>query len=124
MILRRRAFLNVVLASCVTGGVAGCLGTEHADDLWLSNESGSPQRVSIRVTRLSNEEERLNETVTLEAGASKEYPEVAGEYNCRVNVNVHDGPSNERVWRDSSSDSYTLHITIDESSITFKEAAV
>jgi len=120
----RRQFLKVALVSSFVGSVAGCLGYGNTNDLYIRNESGTQQTISIHAVRLSNDSELLDETITLDADETKEYPEVAGEYNYRVNVNVQNGPSNETEWTDSGSDSYILEIFIDGSGINFQESAV
>ena len=123
MTILRRQFLKTALASSAVGSVAGCLGNS-IDDLYIRNESGTQQTISIRVVRLSNDNELLDETTTLVDGETKQYTEVAGEYTCRVSINVQNGPSNETEWADSGSDSYLLEISIDDSTINFQESAV
>ena len=121
---RRRQFLETTLASSAVGSVVGCLGYEHTNDLYIRNKSGTQQTITIRVVRLSNDNELLDETITLDDGETKEYTEVAGDYTCRVSVNVQNGLSNETEWADSGSDSYILDIFIDESAINFQVSAV
>lgn len=123
MVTRRRQFLKTALAISAVGNVAGCLGN-RTDDLHIRNKSGTQQTISIHVVRLSNNNELLDETITLVDGETKEYAEVAGEYTCRVSVNVQNGPSNKTEWADSGIDSYTLGISIEESTINFQESAV
>ena len=120
---RRRQFLKIALASSTAGSVAGCLGN-GLEDLHVRNRSGTEQTISIRVVRLSNDNELLDETITLVDGETKVYAEVAEENTCRVSVNVQNGPSNETEWADSGYDTEALNISIEESTINFQESAV
>ena len=115
---RRRDLLRIILAGGVVGGTAGCLDLGSTSDLYVRNESGARQTV-----RLSDGEELVDETITVDDGGTEEYAEVVGAADCRVIVDVRDGPSGETEWTDSDSNSYTLEITLGESAVDFQELA-
>lgn len=120
---RRRDLLRIILAGGVVWGTAGCLDLGSTSDLYVRNESGARRTVSLRVVRLSDGEELVDETITVDDGGTEEYAEVVGAADCRVIVDVRDGPSGETEWADSDSNSYTLEITLGESAVDFQELA-
>ena len=115
----RRGFISGV--SLAIAGLSGCFGVNSGEttDISISNETSNTVTASIRVTRLSDDAQLLDETTTIAANASREYDEVVSGSRVEVHVSVQDGPVNAYEWSDGESDAQGLHVDIDADSVTF-----
>jgi hypothetical protein len=111
----------------VSAGVsAGCLGTGNDDiaDVMLASDRTRDSTVTTVVTRLSDDQVVLNETLTLPADGFHEYEDpINSEGKHRFHVSTEDGLENRLEWDVSSDEATGLQITVREESIDFSPVA-
>ena len=126
MEVSRRRFVGVVSVGIC--GLAGCTDN-NADDLEITNETTRERTVMIRVVRLSDDEQVLDESFTLPPAepedyeTDKTYSEVAGdEETVRIHVTVQDGPEGTDEFTESM-DTRGMYVDIYSDTIEFQRAA-
>lgn len=102
----------------------GCLGFGNNDvpDLMLANERDQESTITTVVTRLSDDQEILDQTTTIPEDGYHEYEDPIGsEGTHRIRASLADGFENQHEWDAPSDEAYGIQITINEDDIEFTE---
>ncbi|RKD97058.1 hypothetical protein ATJ93_0039 [Halopiger aswanensis] len=88
-------------------------------DITVTNETSQIVSASLLVTRLSDDAELLEDTISLDEDESEAYEEVASGARVKVRLAVDNGPENTYEWSDGETDASGLYVDIEADSITF-----
>jgi len=116
--LSRRKYLHLSGALAVAS--AGCLGFENYDvpDLAVFNGRNQETTITTVVTRLSDNREILNDTITIPEDGNHAYENpIDREGVHQIRVSTGDGQESQYEWDVPSDEAYGIHITINEENI-------
>jgi hypothetical protein len=113
---RRRVLLAL---PTLAFGLAGCVSGGGSPDLTVENGATETLPVSVTVTSLASETRLVEETVTLDPGLDREWPDVVDDERVRVAVGVRDGPSGTTKFTDGESDAGGLAVRVEPDEVRF-----
>ncbi len=122
--LTRRGYLHLSGVTAVAS--AGCLGFENHDvpDLAIFNYRNRETTITTVVTRLSDNREILNNTITIPKDGNHAYENpIEREGVHQIRVSTEDGQEIQFEWDTPSDEAYGIHITINEENIEFSFVA-
>ncbi|WP_135662752.1 hypothetical protein [Halorhabdus rudnickae] len=120
-LLSRREYLHLSGAAAAS---TGCLGFENNDvpDLAIFNRRDQETTITTLVTRLSDNRDILNNTITILKDGNHAYENpINREGVHRIRVSTEDGQENQYEWDAPSDEAYGIHITIDGENIEYSE---
>jgi hypothetical protein len=103
--------------------LSGCVFFHgHLPDITVRNVSQTAKTFQIGVVRDSDGEVLLDDSLSLAAESTTEYPHLVRDESVEIHVDVEDGPTETYEFFDSDSDAYGASIRIHAHSLEYSRS--